>query len=528
MRKTIQENRISDKEPFTLSRTSSGGFDGLFLAAMILPAIMVAARLMTGISMSPDSLAYLYAARNFFGTIGSIGFDGAPLTIFPPFYPFLIALVSVFSESIERAAIIISIGSIAGSAGTSYCLLRQFNFGRSTAFFLILLVFLHPQMQMVFWFAWSEVPYILLSLLVLLTLVRTRPNNIQVTAIFVGILVGLGFLTRYAGVVLLPTAIIGLICVANAPLNSRLRASALATWVGGFIILLWAVRNYFADGTFLGPRSDSADTLVTAAKHLASAVGGWVIPVGSFAGYWPYIGLAASLLSLLLVVIGRRSIQNSEMRLAPVLVFLLLHLGLLVYSQITTTIDPINSRLTSPAVIPALLVVALSIRALGQRVFVPGARRMIALSATPIVLGCALLSARWIGQSPWGYGVYNLALRDTPTYCQEAGRSVFASSPNYLRYLGIAPGAERLPRSEIYRANKRQNDWDNFIGKLNLGDACLIWLGRAGGETPSPRELLGGDPERVTVHFLLENGGVFFFRATISGDSVQLREKRLP
>lgn len=494
------------------------------LVALILPAIMVAVRMSAGISLSPDSLVYLYAARHFFEVGGPITYDGSALTTFPPLYPLLVALANMFVAVPEQAASVIAVVSMAGCSGVAYALLRQLDFQRLTALALVLLVFLHPHMQTVFWYAWSEGPYILISELVLLLLMRTPAHLLQTSAIVVGVLAGVGFLTRYAGVVLLPTIAVGMLCVSQAPLRSRVRALVLAASAGSLMVGLWLLRNRLIDGSVLGHRPDSVDTWRTTIGHLASTMGSWLVPVGKFS-VLAYVGLFGLFAMTLLILVACRAAFRNEWRLLPALTFVLAHVGLLVYSQLKTTLDPIGFRLMSPAAAPALLVLAWSVRYLWLKTRrssrIPAA---LAWPAVAVIVAYTACSIRLIGDPPWGYAAYRLAARDVPGYCLAPGRHVFASAPNFLRYRGIAPNALALPRGEIYRTDMRQDDWGEFIAALTQGDACLVWLGAPDGDkTPSPAELLGGDPGPVAIALLAEQGGIFYFRATLPNADRQAR-----
>ena len=64
--------------------TGARGRRSLLVIAIALPSALLFARLATGISASPDSLQYLYAASRLFseGALLGLSDPGAPLTIF--------------------------------------------------------------------------------------------------------------------------------------------------------------------------------------------------------------------------------------------------------------------------------------------------------------------------------------------------------------------------------------------------------------------------------------------------------------
>lgn len=81
-------------------------------------------------------------------------------------------------------------------------------------------------------------------------------------------------------------------------------------------------------------------------------MGSWLVPVGKFS-VLAYVGLFGLFAMTLLILVACRAAFRNEWRLLPALTFVLAHVGLLVYSQLKTTLDPIGFRLMSPAAAPA-------------------------------------------------------------------------------------------------------------------------------------------------------------------------------
>jgi hypothetical protein len=70
------------------------------LLITLIPQLLLYSKLQNGISLSSDSLTYLFAARGLLiqGELTYL-YGESNLTVFPPLYPFLLALVQLFAPS---------------------------------------------------------------------------------------------------------------------------------------------------------------------------------------------------------------------------------------------------------------------------------------------------------------------------------------------------------------------------------------------------------------------------------------------
>ena len=148
--------------------------------------------------LSPDSMTYLSAAAHLRSGLALSDFTGEPLTVFPPLYPLMLApggtsllwVRIVGALSVAAATLLMSVAlrrrvrplaAVAGAVafGASQGLLRVASA------------------------AWSEAPYAAISLGMIVVLGTTRMTP-RVAALG-GMIAGLGFLTRYAGIGLAAT-----------------------------------------------------------------------------------------------------------------------------------------------------------------------------------------------------------------------------------------------------------------------------------------------------------------------------------
>jgi Dolichyl-phosphate-mannose-protein mannosyltransferase len=475
-------------------------------SALLFPALLLAARLSTGISASPDSIAYLYAASRLLSDGGLMSFIGPPgthLTIFAPLYPAVIALVNLAAPSLQCAAVIVSIAFMILTSGLTYLLFRELKVTSPVAALLTLIIFMHPNMQKVFWFAWSEGLYIGICLLILYALTRASGWTSGYAGLLIGLLVGFGFLTRYAGISLLPAALVGAASIQGWSIRKRLVCATFVLLAAASVISVWLARNYFVDRTLLGPRTVSEDTMLFAVKSVISTLGELLVPISQFEPFFGRIG-AAGIIAVVAIVAARGKWPRPFTYLiAPALALVCCHTVLMVCAQISTLMDPIDSRLMSPVFVPAALVLAgVTISSQSTLAAAPLAQRAMRVTfgiAAAYLIVVSSLSVRWVGKEPSGFILDPIGIPAIPEPCRSGKWPTFSNGGYYLRFLGVVEDARPLPRQLPYRRTQRVDDWASFVHTVRNSDACLIWVGGESAETPPVEVILGGPAEGVTV-----------------------------
>ncbi len=219
------------------------------LVAPLLAAALVMIATRNDPLLSPDSITYLSVADHLRSGHGFSDFTNEPSAVFGPIYPLLLA---PGGRSLLWATLVGAAAIAAGSALMGLLLHRRVRpivalagalaFGASQGFVRMASV------------VWSEAPYAAIALATLVVLSR-RPLTTRGAAIG-GMLAGLGFLTRYAGIGLVATSAVVVVVSAwppdqRAELTKRLGAfTASAVCVGS----LWIIRNLVQTGQPLGPR----------------------------------------------------------------------------------------------------------------------------------------------------------------------------------------------------------------------------------------------------------------------------------
>ncbi|HEX3087425.1 MAG TPA: hypothetical protein VHQ23_02145, partial [Ilumatobacteraceae bacterium] len=346
--------------------------------------------------LSPDSITYLSVADHIRSGHGLTDFTTKPMAVFGPVYPLLL---SPGGRSLAWATFIgvasIAIGSVLMGmllhrrARPAIALAGALAFGASQGFVRMASI------------VWSESPYAAIALATLLVLSRT-PLTTRIAAIG-GVLAGVGFLTRYAGVGLIASGAV-MVAASLWPTDQRgewlKRAAAFAGGAIG-ISSIWVIRNLIQTGQPLGPRfsGGAAEPLSRTIRLALIGTGNIVVGDG-----WSETGLvrigtivALGILVLLVLALSTRKA-------------VVLDLGMIAFAVTSfvvpivarrATANDIELRVMSPILIPAIYAVCVTFDRLCNR-------RAIAVFGT-VLLGWWMyqgvaFAARFPDLAPGGAG----------------------------------------------------------------------------------------------------------------------------
>lgn len=482
----------------------------VLVPVVLLPLLLLAYKMRSAVSLSPDSLLYLHAAKSLAageGLVSLYGPAGTQLTLFPPLYPALLALVGTVTPSLTMAAALLGMAGLALACALTFLLVRGEGLRTGAAAALTLAVFLNSGPQMVFSYVWSEVPYIVLVLILLFLFARLPRLGPLGFGIVLGLFVGAAFLTRYIGVTLLPAVLLGIAALDRFPLERRIVCALSATATAALVVAAMVLRNVLADGTAFGGRTPTDDTLLFAVGRLLTAFGQFLLPFESIGLVWGalgFVGLAA--LVLLLARYGRLGRADAVTITAAAIV--VLHLAMLVYSQITTAIDPINIRLLSPVFAPLAVLAA---RGLAHWWRTADGTRVGAIAPYAAAAYLLVVTGQAIAAANLGAGGFTLTYPTPPAVpqaCRSGERPTFTNWPGYLRFLGLVADAKPLPRETAYRQAEQADDWGDFLATVERGGACLIWAASVRDAMPPKEALLGGPAEDVAFDIVWQEPGM--------------------
>jgi hypothetical protein len=319
----------------------------------ILLALTITTRSSPGVT--PDSVAYLSAAR---GLLDGEGFrtpDGGPYVAFPPLFPTLIAAASLGVFDLVNTATVL----VAASFGITV-LATGWTTGRITgssiaAVLAALAVLISTPVLDAALHIWSELPFMAFSMLCLSSLALPNARSPRQTTATATIAAALATLTRYVGVTLTLTQLLTILARRGVTTTARVREAAVAL-LGLIPLLLWLFRNQLVSGTPAGVRYPAAASFDENARAAIESLLSWLVPIDASMRFRALLVLlfAAVLLAPLLPAIREQSRSRRLLwTCVPFAGFCSLYLLYLTLVASITALDPIDSRLIAPLLPPA-------------------------------------------------------------------------------------------------------------------------------------------------------------------------------
>lgn len=356
-----------------------------------------------GLALNNDGALYLAAAENLAGGTGLADLEGNPLTGYAPFFPMLLAFLSLFGIEALTAGRIVNIAAFG-----LLILASGLYLGRRLESRLLALgaaVVIMTSLTLSHWFSsfLSEPLFILFTLLALIALdafLRRRRLAASGGAVFLALsilCVGIASVTRWAGVALLLAAPL-IIAARCKPWRAGLK---LATFYGFFASIPLAIalgRNWAVSATLTGPRPLASGQLLSdSLRQTAQELGRWLMPITAgpdplpLPAGWPALGAEWLLYALaaasVLAGLGAALVWSRRFRSQAATfpardsgfvfgVFTLVYIATLIIVVPLTVEERIGSRYLAPCAAPVLFLGAFLVDALLR-----GARRQQGLAA---------------------------------------------------------------------------------------------------------------------------------------------------
>lgn len=229
-----------------------------------------------GVGLDWDSVNYLFTARNLRAGQGFAEWNDEPLTRFAPLYPALLAIVS-FPPFDPRA--------VAGPLnavifGLCVVVFGQYLHRRLTSPFLVLwgvlAALLSPALFQTASQVLSEVLFILLTLLALVSTDNYLRKGRDAALLWAAVFSALACLAHYMGVFMVTGLLLLLLLRRGAALATKLKHVALVSFIALAPVCLWLLRNLLLTGTLAGDKRRIAYSLPDVARGMLSPPGTWV------------------------------------------------------------------------------------------------------------------------------------------------------------------------------------------------------------------------------------------------------------
>jgi len=352
----------------------------LVFTALIVAALVALVQILYATNYGPwaysDAASYIWTAVNIAEGRGIVlqNPEGnyVLLNWHPPLFPiFLAAPIALGAEPLQAAR---WLNALCFAAVVFMSGFFTWRYTRSWLAGLVVPVLIIFSIDLVYVFsgAMSEALFFLLGFSALILAVEAlKPKGNKKLLILTGLLAGLSYLARYAGIVFIGVVI--LLPFLFVP-GSFWKKTKLALWSAlpaGVILLAWSLTVYLTDGTFGGRRVVSSEMLrldfSTYFEKFTGAVGNWVpfLLRGNhiLALQWKLLVGGLVILAVLIIgFFGRKQEPTAAERKGHLLwlsalgLFLVAYLGFHVFSYIFSSAAPaVDRRLLSPVLLAAFL-----------------------------------------------------------------------------------------------------------------------------------------------------------------------------
>jgi hypothetical protein len=418
--------------------------------ALALFAILAAAGLFAitpwGLGLTPDSLAYMSAARS----VAEQGdFEALP-THWPPVYPLMLAATSIVVGDIGIGARLLQGSFLAMNVLLIAALImRRGDTAHRAVSFLalafVIMLSLQPSIWQVHLHLWTEPAFLVLCMTNILLLERSlRDSNAWRWLILAAVAAGVAVLVRYVGLFLIAANALILLLVASSwSMRDRLfRVVVVATLSSTPFMIWWAANQLRAAGSEIRVLSFHP----ISENHIQQALetfAGWI-------GLGPAWGLAVLLTLLLLTLLpwARKNGDSETNTLARVLSLYTLSYAAFITASISwaDAHTPLDARILVP-IFPSAFMLAL------DRISVIRHRRYrmmgILLLFTPLLLNVPTSMAAWEASFRDGIGLGSRSVQEMPALrfisALPASWKVYTNTPEVFE-LYLDQNAVMFPR----------------------------------------------------------------------------------
>ncbi|MHA4811183.1 hypothetical protein ACX0G9_23955 [Flavitalea flava] len=230
-------------------------YDGL-IAAIIGFLIIHAFTRHGGIGITPDSVVYLSTAANIHDHGAIADFTKVPLMDFPAFYPIFLSCILLLTgvDCIHFGPVLngLLFGILIYLCGW---IMDRFSVRRKWyKWTLLSFIVFSPCLLEVYSYLWSETLFLILILLFLISFRRYHLSPSTGALVLMAVVAGLACITRYAGITLIGTGGLLILCDRNQVCRKKILHLFLFGFLSTSFLAINIFRNRLATGTLTGYR----------------------------------------------------------------------------------------------------------------------------------------------------------------------------------------------------------------------------------------------------------------------------------
>ena len=342
-------------------------FTLLLAAIAVLGAALILLRTANGVGVMGDSGPYLSTASKLAAGEGGLLWPGIYNASWPPAYPTLLALASVFAFEPRDAAGPLNAAAFGLTIFVAGHWLRQRVQSRFLAVLGCLTILVSIPVVWAASWVWSEALFILITTLALFYGDKHLASGNRSALVWAAVFTSLACLTRYSGVAL----VLGFLplLVLHRETASMEKARRIGPYLSISIapICLYMLRNVLLTGTLTGSRTASNDGLLFNIQRTLDTLEGWnplvkdYLPSSISTEATLFIALAGAAAVGYSILRWRRDSDghHGDVSLSVTGSFVFAYTAFMVAAATITelALNQLDSRLLSPVYVPLALVV---------------------------------------------------------------------------------------------------------------------------------------------------------------------------
>lgn len=322
-----------------------------------------------GIGLSADSVTYITGARNLLNNLGVSEISGTgevkPITVFPPLFPMVLALIGLFGIDPLIGARILNALLFGANIILVGFIIRKCTRSFWAPLIGSSLILTNGNLLGIHSMAWTEPLFLFLGLLGLILMAKYIDDQKPIFLIVSAIIISLAFLDRYAGGTLAVTGIVGILFLTKKTPIKKFTDSLIFTILGCFPIGLWILRNLYLSGNATTKKLGFYPLSSFHIKYALDTTLSWLLPLRfpmmiktifllGVVGYLCALGIRYAKKKT-----AQKLIPSESTKILSVLtIFILLYLGLLAIAIVFIDAKILPTyRILSPAYISGLILI---------------------------------------------------------------------------------------------------------------------------------------------------------------------------
>lgn len=368
--------------PFALAKN----IDSIIAAAIGFFIIELFCR-HSGIGVSPDSVTYISASRNFNAGRGLIGFDSMPLVDFPAFYSLFLSAITFITRldalsfgpilnGLMYAAVIYLSGSIMNGFSLPSKLYKRI---------LLSCFVLSPSLLEIYSMLWSETLFILFVILFFIAIKNYFETHTLPSLLLLSFIVALACVTRYAGVALVGTGGLLLVFDNFFPIRKRIWHLIIFNVISCSLLIINIIRNRMVTGFSTGVRQKGNTSLLQNIYYFGNVLTDWFPAMkNNMAAFILTVGFGIICILAFILLLRKRSSYYSYENAAAA--FCIVYSGFMLLSATVSRYEQFTNRLLSPMFIPLLWSLSYWLMGFVKRLTV--GRRIVVVSLGILLAAC--------------------------------------------------------------------------------------------------------------------------------------------